>query len=144
MKETPKDTIICHYVGRCKNHPIKDTAIIDTSITVDCGVDTSFAQSNRESFQAVIKGSYENPKPENVLTAFDTIKPCDVSLFTIGTYYVPKSIPVRKTAEMETPMNYDILANGVVFTFMLLLSAKYIITCIPAWKALISDLKHIA
>jgi hypothetical protein len=107
-------------------------------------LDTQLIVANKESFEAVVSGAYIHPKPLKILTAFDTIQPCDVSLFEAGTYYVPKSIPVRKTAEMESPMNYDILANGVVFTFMLLLSAKYIITCIPAWKALISDLKHIA
>jgi hypothetical protein len=142
MKETPKDTIICHYVGRCKNHPIKDTAIIDTSITVDCGVDTSFAQSNRESFQAIIKGSYEHPKPVKVLTAFDTIQPCDVSLYPAPTYYTLKPQPVRNTQEMDSPMNYDILFNGVVLSFTLWMSAKYLMSCGSAWANLIQELRN--
>ncbi len=107
-------------------------------------LDSQLIVANKESFDAVMSGAYIHPKPLKVITAFDTIQPCDVSLFTVGTYYVPKSIPVRKAAEMETPMNYDILANGVVFTFMLLLSAKYVVTCIPAWRSLISDLRSIA
>ena len=107
-------------------------------------LDSQLIVANKESFDAVMSGAYVHPKPLKVLTAFDTIQPCDVSLFEAGTYYVPKSIPVRKAAEMETPMNYDILANGVVFSFMLMLSAKYVITSMAAWKSLISDLKNIA
>jgi hypothetical protein len=91
-----------------------------------------------------MSGAYIHPKPLKVLTAFDTIQPCDVSLFEAGTYYVPKTYPVRKPQEMETPMNYDILANGVVFTFMLLLTAKYAVTSMSAWRSLISDLRSIA
>ena len=106
-------------------------------------LDSQLIVANKESFHAVISGAYVHPKPLKVITAFDTIQPCDVSLFTVGTYYVPKPLPVRRE-ETESPMNYDILANGVVFTFMLLLSAKYIVTCIPAWRSLISDLRNIA
>jgi hypothetical protein len=90
-----------------------------------------------------MSGAYVHPKPLKVITAFDTIQPCDVSLFEAGTYYVPKPLPVKRT-ETESPMNYDILANGVVFSFMLMLSAKYVITSMAAWKSLISDLKNIA
>jgi hypothetical protein len=89
-----------------------------------------------------MSGSYVHPKPLKVLTAFDTIQPCDVSLFTVGTYYVPKPLPVRKE-ETESPMNYDILANGIVLTFTLLLTIKYALGCVPAWKSLISDLKQV-
>ena len=106
-------------------------------------LDSQLIVANKESFDAVMSGAYIHPKPLKVITAFDTIQPCDVSLFEAGTYYVPKSIPVRKAAEMETPMNYDILANGVVFTFMLLLTAKYVVSCLPAWRSLISDLKQV-
>jgi hypothetical protein len=107
-------------------------------------LDSQLIIANKESFDAVMSGAYIHPKPLKVITAFDTIQPCDVSLFTVGTYYVPKSIPVRKAAETESPMNYDILANGVVFTFMLLLTAKYVVTSMFAWKSLISDLRNIA
>lgn len=106
-------------------------------------LDSQLIVANKESFDAVMSGAYIHPKPLKVITAFDTIQPCDVSLFTVGTYYVPKSIPVRKAAETESPMNYDILANGVVFTFMLLLTAKYVVACLPAWRSLISDLKQV-
>ena len=106
-------------------------------------LDSQLIVANKESFDAVMSGSYVHPKPLKVLTAFDTIQPCDVSLFTVGTYYVPKPLPVRRE-ETESPMNYDILANGVVFSFMLMLSAKYVITSMAAWKSLISDLKNIA
>jgi hypothetical protein len=106
-------------------------------------LDSQLIVANKESFDAVMSGAYVHPKPLKVLTAFDTIQPCDVSLFTVGTYYVPKPLPVRRE-ETESPMNYDILANGVVFSFMLMLSAKYVITSMAAWKSLISDLKNIA
>jgi len=107
-------------------------------------LDSQLIVANKESFDAVMSGAYVHPKPLKVLTAFDTIQPCDVSLFTVGTYYVPKSIPVRKAAETESPMNYDILANGVVLTFTLLLTVKYAVTSMSAWKSLISDLRNIA
>lgn len=106
-------------------------------------LDSQLIVANKESFDAVMSGAYVHPKPLKVLTAFDTIQPCDVSLFTVGTYYVPKSIPVRKAAETESPMNYDILANGVVLTFTLLLTVKYAVTSMSAWRSLISDLKQV-
>jgi hypothetical protein len=106
-------------------------------------LDSQLIVANKESFDAVMSGAYVHPKPLKVLTAFDTIQPCDVSLFTVGAYYVPKPLPVRRE-ETESPMNYDILANGVVFTFMLLLTAKYAVTSMSAWRSLISDLRSIA
>jgi hypothetical protein len=106
-------------------------------------LDSQLIIANKESFDAVMSGAYIHPKPLKVITAFDTIQPCDVSLFTVGTYYVPKPLPVKRT-ETELPMNYDILANGVVLTFTLLLTVKYAVTSISAWKSLISDLRNIA
>ena len=101
--------------------------------------DTSFAQANRESFEYVMA----QPRKEVVLTAFDTIQPCDVSLLAAPTYYTFKSQPVRKPQELDTPMNYDILFNGIVFSFTLWMSAKYLMSCGPAWRALISDLRQV-
>ena len=101
--------------------------------------DTSFAQANRESFKAVMA----QPRKEIVLTAFDTIQPCDVSLLAAPTYHTFKSQPVRNAAEIETPMNYDILFNGIVFSFTLWMSAKYLMSCGPAWRALISELREV-
>ena len=100
--------------------------------------DTSFAQANRESFEFVMA----QPRKEKVLTAFDTIQPCDVSLLAEPTYYTAKTYPVRKPQELETPMNYDILLNGVVFSFTLWLSAKYLMTCGAAWSNLLQDLRN--
>jgi hypothetical protein len=101
--------------------------------------DTSFAQSNRESFQAVMA---QPPKPK-VLTAFDTIQPCDVSLYPAATYYIPKSQIVRNEPQSKMPMNYDILASGIVLTFTMLLSVKYALGCVPAWTALFKDLRNV-
>ena len=101
--------------------------------------DTSFAQANRESFKAVMA----QPRKEIVMTAFDTIQPCDVSLLAAPTYHTFKSQPVRNAAEIDTPMNYDILFNGIVFSFTLWMSAKYLMSCGPAWRALISELREV-
>jgi hypothetical protein len=115
---------------------------IDTISWEVANADTSFAQANRESFEAVITGKYEHPKPVKVITAFDTILPCDVSLYPAATPYILKSQPVRNTQEMETPMNYDVLFNGVVFSFTLWMSAKYLMSCGAAWSNLIQDLRN--
>jgi hypothetical protein len=106
-------------------------------------VDTTLVNANKESYEAVISGAYVHPKPEIVLTAFDTIQPCDVSLLAAPTYYTAKTQPVRNTQDLETPMNYDILLNGVVFSFTLWLSAKYLMTCGAAWRSLIADLRNV-
>jgi len=112
---------------------------IDTMSWEAANADTSFAQANRESFQAVMA----QPKAVKVLTAFDTIQPCDVSLYPAATYYIPKSHAVRNEPEMPTPMNYDILANGIVLTFTMLLTIKYALGCVPAWRSLIADLRSV-
>ena len=112
---------------------------LDTMSWEAAHADTSFAQTNRESFQAVIATP---PKPK-VLTAFDTIQPCDVSLYPAATYYIPKSQLVRNEPQTESPMNYDILANGIVLTFTMLLTVKYALGCVPAWSALIQDLRKV-
>ena len=111
---------------------------IDTMSWEVATADTSFAQANRESFEFVMA----QPKPVRELTAFDTIQPCDVSLLAEPTYYTAKTYPVRKPQELETPMNYDILLNGVVFSFTLWLSAKYLMTCGAAWSNLLQDLRN--
>lgn len=112
---------------------------LDTMSWEAAHADTSFAQTNRESFQAVIK----QPKPVRELTAFDTIQPCDVSLYPAATYYIPKSQVVRNEPQTESPMNYDILANGIVLTFTMLLTVKYALGCVPAWSALFKDLRNV-
>jgi hypothetical protein len=111
--------------------------------TMSWDVDTTLVNANKESYEAVISGAYVHPKPEIVLTAFDTIQPCDVSLLAAPTYYTAKTQPVRNTQDLETPMNYDILLNGVVFSFTLWLSAKYLMTCGAAWRSLIADLRNV-
>jgi hypothetical protein len=112
---------------------------LDTMSWEAAHADTSFAQANRESFQAVIA----TPLKPKVLTAFDTIQPCDVSLYPAATYYIPKSQIVRNEPQSEMPMNYDILANGIVLTFTMLLTVKYALGCVPAWSALIQDLRKV-
>ena len=114
---------------------------VDTMSWEAANADTSFAQANRESYEYVM--AQPKAKPEIVLTAFDTIQPCDVSLLAAPTYYTAKSQPVRKPQELETPMNYDILLNGVVFSFTLWMSAKYLMGCGAAWRSLINDLRNV-
>jgi hypothetical protein len=110
---------------------------VDTMSWHQPEADTSFAQANRESFEAVMA----QPRKEKVLTAFDTIQPCDVSLLAAPTYYTVKPQPVRNTKDLEMPMNYDILLNGIVFSFTLWMSAKYLMTCGAAWLNLLQDLR---
>ena len=110
---------------------------IDTMSWEAANADTSFAQANRESFEAVMA----QPRKEKVLTAFDTIQPCDVSLLAAPTYYTVKPQPVRNTPNLETPMDYDILLNGIVFSFTLWMSAKYLMGCGAAWSNLLHDLR---
>ena len=112
---------------------------VDTMSWEVANADTSLQQANRESFEYVMA----QPRKEKVLTAFDTIQPCDVSLLAAPTYYTAKSQPVRKTQDLETPMNYDILANGIVLTFTMLLTIKYALGCVPAWRSLIADLRSV-
>ena len=112
---------------------------IDTISWEAANADTSFAKANRESFEAVM--AQPKAKPEIVLTAFDTIQPCDVSLLAAPTYYTAKPQPVRNTQDLERPMNYDILLNGIVFSFTLWMSAKYLMTCGAAWSNLLQDLR---
>jgi hypothetical protein len=114
---------------------------IDTMSWEAANADTSFAQANRESYEYVM--AQPKAKPEIVLTAFDTIQPCDVSLLAAPTYYTAKTQPVRKPQELETPMNYDILFNGIVFSFTLWMSAKYLMGCGAAWRSLINDLRNV-
>ena len=110
---------------------------VDTMSWEAANADTSFAQANRESFEAVMA----QPKPVCEHTAFDTIQPCDVSLLAAPTYYTAKPQPVRNTQDLEMPMNYDILLNGIVFSFTLWMSAKYLMTCGAAWSNLLQDLR---
>lgn len=110
--------------------------------TMSWNVDTSFTQDNKESFEAVMSGEVKHEKPKIMLTAFDTIQPCDVSLLESPTYYTIKTHNVRTQADIEMPMNYDILFNGVVFGFTLWMSAKYVLNSVPHWANLISELKQ--
>jgi hypothetical protein len=112
---------------------------VDTMSWEVANADTSFQQANRESFEYVMA----QPKPVRELTAFDTIQPCDLSLYPQPTAYTLKSQPVRNAQDFETPMNYDILLNGVVFSFTLWLSAKYLIGCGAAWRSLFTDLRNV-
>ena len=65
----------------------------------------------------------------------------DVSLLAAPTYYTAKPQPVRNTQELETPMDYNILLNGIIFSFTLWMSAKYLMGCGAAWSNLLQDLR---
>jgi hypothetical protein len=110
---------------------------VDTMSWEVANADTSFQQANRESFEYVMA----QPKPVRELTAFDTIQPCDLSIYPQPTAYILKPQPVRNTQDIEEPMNYDILLNGVVFSFALWMSAKYLMGCGAAWSNLFNDLR---
>lgn len=115
-----------------------DTMTYESSVDVD----SALVEANKESFEAVMSGAYKHPVDKIELTAFDTIVPCDVSLYPAAPLYIAKTHNVRNAADIEMPMNYDILLNGVVFGFTLWMSAKYVLNSVPHWINLISELKQ--
>ena len=120
----PNDTtVICTNPGHCKNHPVK---------TLLSDLDTLKMDIKTETVKEVAV---------NKMQAIDTIKPCNVSLLTEQTYTPVIIHEVRKAPEMEKPMQYDLLINAALFTFMLGLTAKYVLTCSGAWANLFNDLR---
>jgi hypothetical protein len=132
---------VCSAVGHCKNHPIKFVLVNENE--VNSVLDTTVTVQNIDTLQHIAEMPIVVVKQEKVINSFDTIQPCDVSLLDNGTYYTPKTNLVRTSQEMESPMNYDLLANSIVFAFAILLTAKYAISCIPAWRSLFSELKQV-
>jgi hypothetical protein len=133
---------VCSAVGHCKNHPVKFVLVNENEqVSYSDTVETTQAKDT------VVKNIIEVPiikvSKQKMITSFDTIQPCDVSLLDNGTYYTPKKTLVRTSQEMESPMNYDLLANSIVFTLTVLLTAKYAMSCIPAWRSLFSELKQV-
>lgn len=129
---TPIDTIQCTNPGHCKNHPvakiIEAPAIADTVATIK--VDSAAVDIVAPIVNKVVH------------TSIDTIRPADVSLLSESTYSPVIIHEVRKHREIEQPMNYDILTNAILFSFMLGLSAKYVLTCGPSWATLFRELKQ--
>lgn len=83
------------------------------------------------------------PKP--VLTAFDSITPCNLSQVTPVVYFRPKEIPAKRDySNTDLPMDYDLLAATMVFCFTIYLCVKYAINCPAAWRALAKDLQDVA
>ena len=75
-------------------------------------------------------------------TSIDTIRPADVSLISESTYSPVIIHQVRNQPEIEQPMNFDLLINSLLFSFMLVLSVKYVLTCGPSWASLFRELKQ--
>jgi hypothetical protein len=146
----PKWIQVCTAIGHCKNHPMKFILIDDTtSNTVN--TDTLSAQSvsldscayEKTAELSVDRHDVVHIKHHKIDTSLDTIQPCDVSLLQQGTYHVPKINVVRTSKEIDTPMNYDLLANSMVFSFMLWISAKYVIASIPCWKEMFNEINQL-
>ena len=74
--------------------------------------------------------------------SIDTIRPADVSLISEYTYSPVIIHQVRNQPEIKQPMNFDLLINSLLFSFMLVLSAKYVLTCGPCWASLFRELKQ--
>ena len=84
-----------------------------------------------------------NPVVNKVVnTPIDTIRPADVSLISKSTYSPVIIHQVRNQPEIKQPMNFDLLINSLLFSFMLVLSAKYVLTCGPCWASLFRELKQ--
>jgi hypothetical protein len=129
---TPIDTIQCTNPGHCKNHPVvqvSDVPIIaDTVATIE--VDSAAVDIVAPIVNKVVH------------TSIDTIRPADVSLISESTYSPVIIHQVRNQPEIEQPMNFDLLINSLLFSFMLVLSAKYVLTCGPSWASLFRELKQ--
>ena len=129
---TPIDTIQCTNPGHCKNHPVvqvSDVPIIaDTVATIE--VDSAAVDIVAPIVNKVVHIS------------IDTIRPADVSLISESTYSPVIIHEVRNQPEIEQPMNFDLLINSILFSFMLGLSAKYVLTCGPSWATLFRELKQ--
>lgn len=132
-------TVICTNPGNCKNHPVK-TLLSDLNTQTEAK-DSSAQISALDTLKMDIKDEAVKEFVINKLQAIDTIKPCNVSLLTEQTYTPLTIHEVRKAPEMEQPMQYDILINAALFTFMLGLTAKYVLTCSGAWLNLFEDLR---
>jgi hypothetical protein len=133
---------VCSAVGHCKNHPIKFVLVNENEqVSYSDTVETTQAKDT------VVKNIIEVPiikvSKQKMITSFDTIQPCDVSLLDNGTYYTPKKTLVRTSQEMESPMNYDLLANSIVFTLTVLLTVKYAVSSISSWRSLFSELRQV-
>lgn len=146
MKETPKDTIICYYYGRCKNHPIKKDIASDTgeivtisSLTICKDSIAELAVDSNHIEQAYHKPIKQIKNHKEV--AIDTIKDNVVSLINDTTYQT-QSHSVRIEPINNVPMSYDIQVNAMVLVFTMYLTIKYAIDCVPHWQNLISDLKQ--
>jgi hypothetical protein len=128
----PTDTIQCTNPGHCKNHPV--VQVIEMPIIADS---VSVVKEKMEIVDIV------NPVVNKVIhTSIDTIRPDDVSLISESTYSPVIIHQVRNQPEIEQPMNFDLLINSLLFSFMLVLSAKYVLTCGPSWASLFRELKQ--
>ncbi len=142
----PKDTIICHYYGRCKNHPVK-RPLIDTACYNDSNPvpKDSVLVLAKDSIVEVAIGKTSDPKANTKLTqeaiVKDSIQENIVSLVNDTTYTTEVQI-VRINPDSKEPMTYDVQINAIVFVFTAYLTYKYIVASIPCWANLISDLKQ--
>ncbi len=136
----PNDTtVICTNPGHCKNHPVR-TLLSELSTQTEAN-DSSAQISALDTLKMDIKTQTVKEVVVNKIQAIDTIKPCNVSLLTEQTYTPVIIHEVRKAPEMQQPMQYDLLINAALFTFMLGLTAKYALTCSGAWLNLFKDLR---
>jgi hypothetical protein len=129
---TPSDTIHCTNPGHCKNHPV--VQVIDMPIIADT---VAAIEANTVAVDIV------SPIVNKVIhKSIDTIRPADVSLISEYTYSPVIIHQVRNQPEIKQPMNFDLLINSLLFSFMLVLSAKYVLTCGPCWASLFRELKQ--
>jgi hypothetical protein len=136
----PNDTtVICTNPGHCKNHPVR-TLLSELSTQTEAN-DSSAQISALDTLKMDIKTQTVKEVVVNKMQAIDTIKPCNVSLLSEQTYTPLTIHEVRKAPEMKEPMQYDLLINAALFTFMLGLTAKYVLTCSGAWLNLFEDLR---
>lgn len=142
MKEIPKDTIICYYYGKCKNHPVAKKIEVDSAINA-----TSAIPADTTNVLAVDTHHIEHKIVKHITPviqkqiAIDTIQNNVVSLTEDSTYQT-QSHSVSIEPNMNVPMSYDLPVNGLVLVFTIYLTIKYAVDCVPHWGNLINELKQ--
>lgn len=147
MEIAIKDTTICYAPGHCPNHPNKVIKTVPKPLpqiiiehdTVAAQLDTAIIAQVKDTLHV------EAPQPVKIkMPVFDTLKPVSVSLLNQPTYTPVITQSVRKSPEIEKPMNIDLLCNSVVFGFALYLTANYFATCGAAWRGMFNELRNLA
>jgi hypothetical protein len=132
--------------GKCKNHPnLEMTLHSDQIQEKDSSLFNPDTAEATEEFVSIPEVKIMKKKESVILTAFDSIRPCDSSLLIESN--LPKSsefIEIPKEPKVElTPKDYSSEVLLLSFGFMVYLSFRYFIDCGREWKAMFSEIKAV-